>query len=250
MRCSAVLAALNLGPDRLVDGFNHAVQERVFTGQRGQDRLTGVLVDVVLEDLVELHGHVMEDKADALGNEAEIGGLAPDEEEERDVEELAAVVGGGGGLPAIGDPDVRLLAEVGAPGVVVAKKLLAEAAQNGGVEDVDVVRGRREAHLGVGQVEHQVLPLVPDVVVLEAEEEGQPIQEVHVGRPLPVWRLSQVPHRSEGTRHCADLRKPQGRVVCQQVVDGYDVVRLRFRRFGPRLGRRRPLPVAHGIGEI
>jgi hypothetical protein len=61
-----------------------------------------------------------------------------------------------------------------------------EAAQNGGVEDDDFVRGRLEAHLGVGQVEHQVLPLVPHVVVLEAEEEGQPVQEVHVGRPLPV----------------------------------------------------------------
>jgi len=95
-----------------------------------------------------------------------------------------------------------------------------------------------------------VLPLVPHVVILEAKEEGQPVQEVHVGRPLLVWRLSQVPHHWEGACHCADLRKPQGRVVRQQVVDGYDVVRLRFRRCGPRLGRRRPLPVAHGIGEI
>ena len=160
------------------------------------------------------------------------------------------MVGGGGDLPAIGDPDVGLLAEVGAPGVVVAKKLLAEAAQNGGVEDVDVVRGRREAHLGVGQVEHQVLPLVPDVVALEAEEESQPVEEVHVGRPLTVGRLSQVPHRPEGARDCADLRESQGRVVRQQVVDRDDVVRLRFRRWWPRLGRRRPLPEAHGISEI
>jgi hypothetical protein len=38
-------------------------------------------------------------------------------------------------------------------GVVVAKKLLAKAAQNCGVEDVDVDRGRRDEHLGIGECE-------------------------------------------------------------------------------------------------
>lgn len=116
----------------------------------------------------------MEDITDAFRNKSEICGLTPDEEVKGDVEELAAVLGDG--FPAIGDPDVGFLAQVRTPVGVVLEEFLTELAQNDAVEDVDIVRGRGEAHLGVGEVKDEVLPLVPNVVVLEAEEEGEPVQ--------------------------------------------------------------------------
>ncbi|KAF7132690.1 hypothetical protein RHSIM_Rhsim09G0135300 [Rhododendron simsii] len=76
---------------------------------------------------------------------AEVGCFAPDEEVEGDVEELAAMVG----LAAVvvGDSNVGHAAEVGAPGGVVAEKLAAEAAEDGGDEGVDV--GGRERQIWV-----------------------------------------------------------------------------------------------------
>lgn len=60
----------------------------------------------------------MEDVADALRGEAQIRGLAPDEEVEGHVEELSPDFRVAGAA-VVGDPDVGLLAEVGAPGGVV-----------------------------------------------------------------------------------------------------------------------------------
>lgn len=37
-----------------------------------------------------------------------------------------------------------------------------------------------------------MLALVADVVVLEAEEEGEPVEEVHVGLPLGVRGTAEV----------------------------------------------------------
>lgn len=113
--------------------------------------------------------------AETFGDEAEISRLSPDEEVEGNVEELAAVVGRGGIAAGVRDPDVGFAAEVGAPVGVVVKEFAAETAEDGGVEGVDVVRGRGEAHLGVGQVKDQVFPLVADVVGLETEEGAQPV---------------------------------------------------------------------------
>ncbi|RYR46297.1 hypothetical protein Ahy_A07g032031 isoform D [Arachis hypogaea] len=42
---------------------------------------------------------------------------------------------------------------------------------------------REKAHLSIGEVEELVLALVTDVIVLEVEEEGEPVEEVHVGVP-------------------------------------------------------------------
>lgn len=58
----------------------------------------------------------MEDVADALRGKPQIRSLAPDEEVQRDVEKLSPEVGISG---ASRDPDVGLLAEVGAPRGVV-----------------------------------------------------------------------------------------------------------------------------------
>lgn len=58
-------------------------------------------------------------------------------------------VGAGG----VGDPDVGFAAEERAPVGVVVEELATEAAEDGGVEGVNVVRGRIETHLCVGQVE-------------------------------------------------------------------------------------------------
>lgn len=70
----------------------------------------------------------------------------------------------------VGEPDIRLEVEIGAPIGVVLQQRAAEPAEDGRVERVDVVRRRREAHLSVGEVEHDVLPLVLHVGRLEPEE--------------------------------------------------------------------------------
>ena len=93
--------------------------------------------------------------------------------------------------------DIGFLAEIGAPVGVVLEELPPKLAQNGGVKGVDVVRRRREAHLSVSEVENEVLALVVNTVVLEAQEEGEPIHEVHVRGPLVVWRLTEVADGSE-----------------------------------------------------
>ena len=97
---------------------------------------------------------MVEDVADALRHEPEVRRLAPDQEVERHVEELPALLGvaAGAATAAVGDPDVGLLAEVGAPGGVVLEELAAEAPEHAGVKGVDVVRRRHEAHLSVGEV--------------------------------------------------------------------------------------------------
>lgn len=197
--------------------------------------------------------------ANAFGHESQVRGLAPDEKIERHVEELAARIRGGGA--AIGDPDVGLLPQVGAPLGVVLQQLLPEAADDGGVEGVDVVRGRGEAHLKVGEVEDEVLPLVADAVRLEPEEEGQPVEEVVVGPPRREGRPPEVADGAEGGGGGADLGEAEGGVVGEEVVDGDYVVDLLLAAAaavggaaGPgrrRRGRRRrgALPEAHGVGR-
>ncbi|KAM4093404.1 hypothetical protein ACB094_06G113500 [Castanea mollissima] len=168
----------------------------------------------------------MKYKANALRNKAEISRLTPNQKEERHVQQLPPVVGDG--LAAIGDPDIGLLAEIGAPASVVPEELLPKLAQNGGVQGVDVVRRRREAHLRVGEVENEVLALVANVVALEAEEEGQPVQEVHVRCPLVVRRLPEVSDGSERGGYGSDLREPERRVLREEVVDWDYVVWVGF----------------------
>nr|CAB3473849.1 unnamed protein product [Digitaria exilis] len=111
--------------------------------------------------------------------------------------------------------------------------LLADSARDAGVERVGEVGGG-EAHLRVGEEEHEVLPLVPDVVALEAEEGAEPVHEVVVGAPLRVGRRAQAPDRPQRRRGRAHLGEPQRRVVGEEVVDGEDVVGLAAAR-----GRRR-----------
>ncbi|KAK9128164.1 hypothetical protein Syun_016961 [Stephania yunnanensis] len=84
------------------------------------------------------------------------------------VEELAVEVGGA--WVGFGEPDLGFLTEVGAPGGVVGEEAAAEADEDGGVEGVDGVGRGLEAHLGVGEVEDEVLPLVADVVALGGRE--------------------------------------------------------------------------------
>lgn len=43
---------------------------------------------------------------------------------------------------------------------VVAEEFTSEMAEDGGVEGIDVVRRRLEAHLGVGEMEDEVFALV------------------------------------------------------------------------------------------
>ncbi|KAK9106133.1 hypothetical protein Scep_022977 [Stephania cephalantha] len=115
-----------------------------------------------------------------------VGGLPPDEEVEGGVEELAAEVGGA--WVGFGEPDLVFLAEVGAPGGVVGEEAAAEAAEDGGVKGVDGVGRGLEAHLGVGEVEDEVLPLVANVVALEPEEDAQPVPEWLEKEPNVVIR--------------------------------------------------------------
>lgn len=177
--------------------------------------------------------------ANALGHEPQVRGLAPDEQIESHVQQFAAegrdVDAEGGGEPE----EFVALPEVGAPEGVVEEELLAEGADDAGVEGVGVPRRGVEAHLGVGEVEDQVLPLVADVVGLEAEECGQPVEEVGAGAGGPVGegRPAKVVDDLEGGGGGADLQEPEGGVVDDGAVDGDDVVDLVRRR--RRRGRRR-----------
>lgn len=131
----------------------------------------------------------MKNVANTFRNEAEISGLTPYKEVEGDIEQLpAAAVGGAAGE----DPDAGFASEVGAPGGIVAQELLAEATEDGGVEGLDVVGRGLEAHLRVGEVEYEVLPLVPHVVGLEAKEAAEPVHEIHVGKPRRERRRAKV----------------------------------------------------------
>lgn len=82
---------------------------------------------------------------------------------------------------------------VRAPGGVVLQELAAEPVKHRRLEHVHGGGRRLEAHLGVGEVEDQVLPLVPDVVALEPEEHAQPVHEVQPVAPRHERRLPEVP---------------------------------------------------------
>lgn len=102
-----------------------------------------------------------------FGYESNVTGLTPNQQEQRHVQQLAPEVVA---AAAPGEDDARLPAEVRAPGGVVVEQFAAEPPEDGGLERVNYVRRRLEAHLGVGEVEDQMLPLVPNVVDLEPEE--------------------------------------------------------------------------------
>lgn len=93
-----------------------------------------------------------------------------------------------------------------------------------------------------------MLTLVADVVLLEAEEESEPIEEVHVRKPLRVRRPTEVADGAEGGGGGSDLGEAEGRVVCEEVVDGDYVVGLLF-FFGPAALSRPPSRVG-SVSEI
>lgn len=135
-----------------------------------------------------------------------------------------------------GHMDVRLLAEVGAPGGVILEELLPDAARDGVVQHVGGVVGGecpRGAELRVGEEEDEVLPLVADVVELEPEGGAEPVEEVGAeGVPAPrERRRRQVGRVRQRLNRGAHLREPQRRVlpVHHHVVDRDDVVRRRLR---------------------
>jgi len=112
--------------------------------------MEAVIVIMVLQEFVEVLGHVVKDVGEAFGEEAEVGRLAPDEEVEGDVKEFAALVRGGAIGGAVREVDGGFCGEVGAPGGVVAEEFGTEGAEEGSVEGF---LGRGEAHLGIGEVE-------------------------------------------------------------------------------------------------
>lgn len=145
----------------------------------GKKGTTRVRVHVLIENKVKLHGHEMKHVAKTIGSETKVTSFTPYEKVERNVEQLTpkvVVV-----LVFAGKGHVGFEAEEGAPGGVVAEELAAEAGDDGGVEGGGGGRSVVvKAGVGVGEVEKEVLPLVGDVVVLEAEEEGEPVEEVLV----------------------------------------------------------------------
>lgn len=187
-----------------------------------------------------------------LGEESQVCGFAPNEEVEANIQELTAF---GVGVVAAGEADLRPLPQIRAPRAVILQELHAEAAEDAGVEAVGGGGRRLQAHLGVGQVEHQVFPLVPHVVALEAEEEAEPVEEVHGVVPWVERRFAEVAGGAEGFGRGADLWNPEGRVVEEEVVYRNDVEGLRqqlrrrlWRRVSPTPARqRRSLPQIHGI---
>lgn len=107
-------------------------------------------------------------------------------------------------------------------------------AEHGGGEGVHVKRRRNEPHLGVAEVEYQMLPLVGDAVVLEPEEVAEPIHEVVGSVPRHEGGFPEVGGGAEGGGGGAYLGVTEGGVVVEEVVDGDDVERFSGGRWGVR----------------
>lgn len=74
-------------------------------------------------------------------------------------------------------------------------------------------------------MEDEVLPLVPDVVLLEAKEEAEPVEEVILRAPRGTRRPAEVADGAQGSAGSTDLGEAEGGVVGADVVDRDDVVR-------------------------
>lgn len=98
---------------------------------------------------------------------------------------------------AAGKTNLRPFPQIRAPRIVILQELHAELAKDAGVKVVGGGGRRVQAHLGVGQVEHQMLPLIPNVVSLKAEEEAEPVQQVHGVVPWVERRFAEVPGGSQ-----------------------------------------------------
>lgn len=98
-----------------------------------------------------------------------------------------------------------------------------------------------------------MFPLIPNVVSLEAEEEAEPVHEVHGVVPWVERRFAEVPGGAQGGGRGAYLWEPEGGVVRQEVVYRNDVEglrqQLRRRRLRPPTAARRrwSLPQIHGM---
>lgn len=77
-------------------------------------------------------------------------------------------------------------------------------------------------------MKNQVFTLVSNVVLLKSEEQCEPIEEVHVGKPLVVRRLAETSDGAESGGGCAYLGVTEGRMVGKEVVDRNYIVRLLF----------------------
>ncbi|GAU27154.1 hypothetical protein TSUD_104630 [Trifolium subterraneum] len=76
-------------------------------------------------------------------------------------------------------------------------------------------------------MEKKVFALIANVVVLEAEEKSEPIEEVHVR--LPFRRMTEVADGADGGECGTDFGETEGRVVgVEVVVEWDDVVGLEF----------------------
>jgi hypothetical protein len=76
-------------------------------------------------------------------------------------------------------------------------------------------------------MKEKVFALIANVAVLEAEEESEPIEEVHVRLPLR-W-TAEIADCAEGGECGANFGETEGRVVgVEVVVEWDDVVRLVF----------------------
>lgn len=115
----------------------------------------------------------MENIAKTFRCKPKISRLTPDEEIECNIEQLPPLIV----LPdaRIVDPDARSTAEIRAPPSVVLQEAAAKAAENVGGERVYVIRRRSEAHLSISEVEDEMLSLISNVILLEAEEVAKPI---------------------------------------------------------------------------
>lgn len=93
--------------------------------------------------------------------------------------------------------------------------------------------GVGEAHLKVGEVEDEMLPLVPNVVPLKPKEQGKPVEDIVVGPPLLCQgRPSEVSDISEGVAGSADLGVPESGMVSEDALNRDYVVGLLLGRFG------------------
>jgi len=134
---------------------------------------------------------MMKNIAETLRCKPEITRLTPHKQIQRHIKKLPPLFL----LPdaaRIVDPDARSTAKIRAPASVVLQKVAPESTDDAGVEGVDVVWRRSETHLSISKMKNKVLPLISDVVLLEAEEVAEPVEEVVLRQPLDKRRLAEV----------------------------------------------------------
>ena len=169
MRCFAIHGAFRLAGYCAIDGCDDVFQEVCWP-------IAFLEIIVALQCLVRTAGHVVEDVAEAFRHESKVGCLSPDEEVEARVDKAKDK------MMVLG-----FLAQEGAPFPVILEQLAMEEG-DGAVYLSSIIMGSMAMAMApdlllgsqemIREEEHDVLTLVPHIILLEAELAAEPIHDI------------------------------------------------------------------------